>query len=241
VPGWDPFLTVQDKKVLEVWGKTKLNGFGERPALIIIDDLYYAVGDKREPIEESVKTWPMSCGLEGWEAIDKTVELLTSARDNSIPVIHSRDLAGFPSPWQRWRAREPRRSSLDHLPLEARRIGNEIVSELKPVEGELVIDRPAPSVFYGSPLLAHLVFNEVDTLIVCGETTSGCVRATVVDAAQNRFYVGVVDECCFDRTQASHWINLFDMHMKYADVINLKAATEYFVSVGSKTRVLAGR
>jgi nicotinamidase-related amidase len=230
VPEWDRFLTEQDKKVLQIWGKTKPNGLGQSPALLIVDALYYALGTQRLPIEESIKTWPMSCGLEGWEAVDKTVELLGAARANGIPVIHARDLAGFPSPWQRWRSREAQRHSLDHLPEDVRDKWNEIVVELAPVEGELVIDRPAPSCFAGSPLLFHLNYLEVDTLIVCGETTSGCVRATVVDAATNRFWVGIVGDCCFDRTQASHWINLFDMHTKYGDVMTLSETTTYFSS-----------
>jgi nicotinamidase-related amidase len=239
VAGWDRFLTEQDRKVLEIWGKTKLNGFGKRPALLIVDALYYAVGDRREPIEESIKRWPMSCGLEGWEAIDRTVPVLDAARRYGIPVIHARDLHGFPSPWQRWRAREKSRFSLDHLPEDVRSKYNEIVDELAPIEGEPVIDRPSPSVFAGSPLLYHLTYNEIDTVIVCGESTSGCVRATVVDAATNRFYVGVIGDCTFDRTQASHWMNLFDMHSKYADVVDSPDIVEYFASVGSERGVLA--
>jgi len=70
----------------------------------------------------------------------------------------------------------------------------------------------------------------VDTVIVVGETTSGCVRATVLDAAAARFKIGVVEECCFDRTEASHAINLFDMHQKYADVISLSSAISYLLT-----------
>ncbi|MCX7197335.1 MAG: hypothetical protein NTW37_04935 [Proteobacteria bacterium] len=64
--------------------------------------------------------------------------------------------------------------------------------------------------------------------------TSGCVRAAVVDAVTYRYRVGVVGECCFDRTQASHWINLFDMHQKYADVVDVAAATDYFAAVAGR-------
>jgi nicotinamidase-related amidase len=66
-----------------------------------------------------------------------------------------------------------------------------------------------------------------DTLIVCGETTSGCVRATVVDGATYRYRIGIVSDGCFDRTQASHWINLFDMHQKYGEVMDVDAAKGY--------------
>ena len=64
-----------------------------------------------------------------------------------------------------------------------------------------------------------------------------CVRASVVDGATYRYRMGVVEECCFDRTQASHWINLFDMHQKYADVINNTQAAEYFESISAKKKL----
>lgn len=233
--GWDRFLTERDRMVLEVYGKRRPNGLGTRPALLIVDDLYYAVGTEREPILESIKRWPQSCGLEGWAAIDRTVELLASARAHRVPVIHAHGVADFPSPLRSWKAREARRYSLDHLPEADRSRANEIVAELAPVDGELVVDRPNPSVFAGSPLLFHLNHLGIDTIIVCGETTSGCVRATVVDAATHRFWVGVVEDCCFDRTEAAHWMNLFDMHTKYADVIPLQSATAYLASCSRGT------
>ena len=81
------------------------------------------------------------------------------------------------------------------------------------------------------------VSREFDTIIACGETTSGCVRASVVDGSTYRFKMGVVEECCFDRTQASHWMNLFDMDSKYADVIDRFQAAEYFESISAKKKL----
>ncbi|MBW7461323.1 isochorismatase family protein, partial [Paenibacillus sepulcri] len=75
----------------------------------------------------------------------------------------------------------------------------------------------------------------IDTVIACGETTSGCVRASVVDGATYRFKMGVVEECVFDRTQSSHYMNLYDMHQKYADVVDLGYATQYFDTIGSRS------
>ena len=236
MPGWDAFLTDVDKEVLKFWGKTKLNGFGERPALLIIDDYYAVLGTKREPIVESIKTWPVSCGLAGWEAVDRTAELLAVARENGIPVIHTRDLEGFPSPWQRWR--EPGRNSLAHLSAEDRAKANQIVDEVAPIEGELVIEKAGPSAFTGTPLMFHLNYHAIDTLVVCGETTSGCVRASVVEGSTYRYRMIVVGECCFDRTEASHHINLFDMHMKYGDVVHLQTAKKYFAEIGAAKKSL---
>ena len=94
-----------------------------------------------------------------------------------------------------------------------------------------MIGKTGPSAFVGTALLHYLQLKRIDTLIVCGESTSGCVRATVVDAASNRLRVGVVGECCYDRTEASHWMNLFDIHQKYGEVMDQQAASSYFESL----------
>jgi maleamate amidohydrolase len=99
---------------------------------------------------------------------------------------------------------------------------SDIIDEVAPLPGELVIAKAAPSVFSGTPLLGQLIARQIDTIVVCGESTSGCVRATVVDGCTHRFNMIVAEEGCFDRTQASHAVNLFDMNQKYADVLPLE-------------------
>jgi maleamate amidohydrolase len=99
---------------------------------------------------------------------------------------------------------------------------SDIIDEVAPLPGELVIAKAGPSVFSGTPLLGQLTARRIDTIIVCGESTSGCVRAAVVDGCTQRFNMIVAEECVFDRTQASHAINLFDMNQKYADVLPLE-------------------
>ena len=91
--------------------------------------------------------------------------------------------------------------------------------EFKPQPGDVVITKQRASAFYGTPLSAHLTQLGVQTLIVCGESTSGCVRASAVDAYSHGYHVVLVEECCFDRSELSHKVNLFDMHHKYADVM----------------------
>lgn len=223
---WRDFLTEQDKAHLaKTWGKTEPFGFGDNPAVLVIDDYYSVLGLEREDILTSVETWPMSCGLEGWAAIDQTVDLLAAARSKDVPVIYIKGMdGGFPSPW----ARRKRGDRLAHLPAEVKAKANEIVEEIAPEPGELVIQKTAPSGFWGTPLQFHLNYLGIDTLICCGETTSGCVRATVVDGATQRYRMGVVEECCFDRTQMSHHVNLFDLNQKYADVVNIPDVESYF-------------
>ena len=108
------------------------------------------------------------------------------------------------------------------MDLGGRRQGaDDIVDQVAPLPGEPVIAKSAPSAFGGTPLAGLLSYLGVDTVLVVGEATSGCVRATVVDAASHRLRVVVVEECVYDRFEASHAINLFDMHQKYADVLPL--------------------
>jgi nicotinamidase-related amidase len=81
-----------------------------------------------------------------------------------------------------------------------------------------VLPKLKPSAFHGTPLRAHLNLLGADSLIIGGTTTSGCVRASVIDAFSENYRVTLAEECCFDRAQSSHAINLMDMQAKYADV-----------------------
>jgi maleamate amidohydrolase len=228
---WDRYLTERDHAHLEAIGRAEMapRGFGSKPICLVIDDYYSVLGLERQTILESVEKWPMSCGLEGWAAIDKTADLLRAARANDIPVIYVHSLDGF-VPW----GRDARSDMLGHLPAEERAMANVIVDEIAPQPGDLVLQKAAASAFYGTPLVFYLNYYGVDTIIACGETTSGCVRASVVDGATYRYRMGVVEECTFDRTEASHYINLFDMNQKYADVVSLETAAGYFGEIGMK-------
>ena len=101
-----------------------------------------------------------------------------------------------------------------------------IFPAFEPRREDVTIFKLRASGFFGTPLIAHLTQNEVDTVIVCGESTSGCVRASVADAYSYGFHVVVVEECTYDRSLLSHKVNLFDMHHKYADVMHLDEVAE---------------
>lgn len=244
---WDPYLTERDHAHQAASGFGKQGddraGFGENPALLVIDDYYSVLGLERQDIMESVRKWPFSCGLEGWEAIDKTAQLIAAARKNGIPVMYVRGFDHFDE-YKRlghWGSRagqgKPRPDRRSALTEEEAAKSMVIVDEVAPQPGDLVLEKAAASAFHGTPLLFQLNHLGIDTVIACGETTSGCVRASVVDGATFRFRMGVVEECTFDRTQASHYINLFDMHSKYADVVFLHEAVEYFDAIGAAKQV----
>jgi len=215
---WDPFLTDQDRAHL-TQAKDRRVGFGHKPALLFID-LYRSVfGDGPQPLLEAVKTWPGSCGLAAWEAVPHLRRLLALARELGLPVVHITGLED--SGMLGWGEAAHSGQGRGTMSAERRRGRYDIVAEVAPIDGEVVLRKASPSAFNGTPLLAHLTYLGVDTLIVGGESTSGCVRASVVDGCSALFKVIVVEECVFDRHQAAHAINLFDMHQKYADVLSL--------------------
>jgi maleamate amidohydrolase len=224
---WDDVLTGMDRQVYEQFrGKKEL---GKRPALVVVDVNYAFTGLQPEPILDSIKTFGTSCGEVAWQAIPRLQALIKAARDVNVPVVYSTGIdrevrgAGWANRARKTELLEP----LDDADLEKRKLGNTIVAEIAPQTGDTVIRKIGPSVFFGTPLTTLLNEMDVDTLIVTGTTTSGCVRATVVDAASLDFYVGVVEECTFDRFEVSHKVSLMDMHAKYGSVISLDDAIGY--------------
>ena len=115
----------------------------------------------------------------------------------------------------------------------------DIIAEVAPIAGETVLYKLAPSAFFGTLLPAQLNALNVDSLIICGESTSGCVRASCVDARSYRYKVTVVEECVFDRHHAAHAINLFDMHEKYADVLGIDEVVAHLESLHASVAVPA--
>jgi nicotinamidase-related amidase len=224
---WDRFLTPRDKQSLRLhWGKRSPVGFGSKPVVVVIDDFRLTLGDRPLPLLESVEEWPLSSGLEGWAAVERTRYLLQHARSVGVPVVYTKNDIDEPP----WGPPEERiRAGLSDEKW-ARRY--EIVPEIEPQSGDLVIVKSSASAFFGTPLISHLMVWRIDTVLLCGNATSGCVRAAAIDAAAYRFRVGVIEDCCFDRTEASHAINLFDIDHKYGDVVSSTDAVAYVERLG---------
>jgi len=219
---WDKFLTEQDKAQRAILGEKKRRPYGQRPALLLIDLYRWVFGDEPEPLLESVKKWPGSCGLAGWEAIPHIQKLLAAARAAGIPVIHT---TGAQLEMVHWANRTEKEEDPELADRERRK--NQLIPETGPIDGELVIRKSSPSAFWGTPLIGHLVSHGIDTILVGGESTSGCVRASVVDGCTSRFKMFVVEECVFDRHEACHAMDLFTMNQKYASVIDVNEAVDY--------------
>ncbi len=226
---WDDVLPEQDRLVYEAAGWGRDAGYGERPAVLVVDVIYNFVGDKPEPILESIKRWRYSCGERGWEGVRQLRRLLDVAHEQEVPVFYTgmdRRPDGFDQGswnWKSTRAAEP----VDVVGS----FGNEIVAEVAPLPKDVYFVKRKPSAFLGTPLLGHLIYLGVDTVIVTGTTTSGCIRATAVDAAQYNFHAVVPEECVWDRGELTHKVNLFDIHMKYGDVRTTDEVIEYLTSL----------
>ena len=227
MPVWDDILTPTDREVIRRGGYGKPRGLGQRPALLIIDPQYnYAGAD--EPILEQIQEWPSGVGESAWRALEKLQLLVTAFRERNRPIIYTRQvqksiaLDGF--------AAKATRDSSQYL--EGAK-GTAIVKEIAPQKGDFVVDKSYASAFYGTPLLSVLIRLKVDTVIVAGGTTGGCVRATCVDAISRNFDVAVIEDCVYDRINASHKVALLDLWMKYCDVISSGAAVDYVTSLAS--------
>jgi nicotinamidase-related amidase len=165
-------------------------------------------------VAELHRTFPSTCGENAYAAIEPTKKLFAAARAAGIPIFYTtQDTRTDSVPSRVPATRRQRVQSDPDLYV--------IKSEFKPHPGDVIITKQRASGFYGTPLMAHLTQLGIRSLIVCGESTSGCVRASAVDAYSNGFHVTVVEECCFDRSMLSHKVNLFDMHHKYTDVMRV--------------------
>ena len=230
---WESLIPEAEKVVYRAAGYGKRGTWGERPGLMIVDVNYNFTGDRPEPILESIKRFRNSCGEVAWQTIPRIAALLDAARGHGVPVFYStqgyrNDALGVGSWGQKnARALTPSEESL--------RFGAEIVKEIAPLPDEVVVRKDKPSAFFGTALVSHLTARGIDTVIIAGTTTSGCVRATAVDAFSYNYRVVVVEDCVFDRGDTPHRLNLFDLESKYADVVPAKDVITYFEGRRTKT------
>jgi nicotinamidase-related amidase len=225
---WREVIPAEDRAVYEAAAYGRPGRRGTSPVLVVIDVTYGFIGRERLPILESIARYPNSCGERGWEAMKRIERLVVRARTSSIPIYYTAGVTDHVVAHAgRWREKHPRT-------LEQPEDAQEIPEAIAPREGDVVIRKTKPSVFHGTPLLSSLVDRGVDTVIATGCTTSGCVRATVVDAFSNGFATIVVEDAVFDRGVLSHAVNLFDMDQKYADVIDTEQTLAYLASLGDR-------
>ena len=196
-------------------GFAKRTGFGERPAVIVVD-LIKAFTDPR-----------FQTAVDNPAMIAATRSLLDAARNGGVATVlvgsayePARRDAGV---WER---------KLSHDGMDDGSEGVEFDARLGRVDQDMVVWKKYPSCFFGTDLASRLVALRIDTVLIAGASTSGCIRASAVDACSSGFRTIVVQEAVADRSPLPHIANLFDIEMKYGDVVELSEALAYLHSVG---------
>ena len=211
---WLAIVPEAERRTYENAGFGGVAEIGENTALVVIDVTYGFTGRQGQTLDESIEEFATACGPVSWEAMPRIKRLIEMFRELGRPVIFTRS-APDDTPYS-GRAtkgtRLGRMAAPDH---------NEIPPVIAPRQDEWVLEKTKASAFFQTPLASYLVRKKIDTVIVCGVATSGCVRASVVACFSNGFPTVVVDDCCFDRSQFAHSANLFDMNAKYASVVSL--------------------
>lgn len=217
-PVWSDIIPEREEEIYIKAGFSKTFGYGKKPAILIVDMEYGFVGvDPEDDIFQAIEKFPKSCGKEAWKAVNEIKRLIELGRKNGIPIVYVHS--------KRKRDAQPGFEGL---------FGDEIVEAIKPSPEDLVLEKESYSAFFGTHLVSHLIGLNVDTLIVTGCTTSGCIRASVIDAYSYKFKVIIPVECVFDRATIPHKVNLFDMNAKYGDVVGLDELSVYFSRLSSQ-------
>lgn len=186
-------------------------GFGKRPALILVD-FVRAYFDPECELYADVQS-----------ELESALRIRDAARDAGIPVIYTNvefDKAGLMG-GRFFQKAMPLHNFLKGSPMGAWAEG------LTPNDGEIIITKQYASAFFGTSLASMLTSMGIDSLIITGVTTSGCIRATCLDSCQHGFIPIVVSDACGDRHNDPHEANLFDMNAKYGDVLKEDEVTRY--------------
>lgn len=211
---WMKIIPAEELQTYQRGGFMGSADLGERAALVVVDVTYGFCGSEGLTLEEAIAEFGPACGPVSWETMPRIAELVNMFRELGRPVIYTRS--------------HPLDTQFVGKATKSKRVSkvapprfNDFPEAIEPREGEWILEKTKASAFFQTPLASYLVQKQIDTLVVCGVSTSGCVRASVVDAFSNGFNTFVVDDCCFDRSNFAHCANLFDMNAKYATVVSL--------------------
>lgn len=212
---------MSDKEARAIYEHAHLGqslSFGTKPAVLVVDFICGFTDPK------------CSIGSDLATEVTATRQLLDTARTHGCPVVfttigyeHNLKDAGI------WLQKMP---GLSELKVNSHWV--DLDPRLERREDETLILKKGPSAFFGTNLTSVLVSQGVDTVVLCGATTSGCIRATAVDLLQYGFPTIVPRECVGDRAQAPHDANLFDIQAKYADVVSVTEVLSYLESIYEK-------
>ncbi|MCL6561838.1 MAG: isochorismatase family protein [Firmicutes bacterium] len=218
---WDGIIPDHDLAVYQAAQFGERMEMGNHPALVIVDVLWAFVGPRVDTLS-AIAEYPTACGAVGWEAMERIRWLLDRFRAHGLPVVHVKagsDPQAFGGTTKRPTGyRDPRAYEFPEL--------------VAPVAGEPVVVKSKASGFFRTPLDVLLHKRGVDTVLIAGSTTSGCIRATAVDAHSLGFATVVLEDGVFDRSPFSHAVSLFELQMKYAQVLSVEQAWQLLEARG---------
>lgn len=204
---WREFLPEDDRALYQRAGYSGGSWVAGRAALLAIDVTRAFTGSRPLPVAQAQEEFPTSCGERAWKALPAVRRLLDAFRAAALPVVFTRAD-------ERAQAAMGRATKRVGAPA-----GNDFVELVAPAAGEYVCEKARASAFYGTPLDAYLRRERVSSVVVCGGSTSGCVRASSVDAFSAGFTVLVAEDAVFDRALYPHLASLVDLDAKYATVL----------------------
>jgi maleamate amidohydrolase len=214
---WLDVVPEEDRRTYQHAGFHGGQKLGDRPALIVVDVTYGFAGSPGLSLEQAIDEFSTACGPAAWAAMPRIEALIKLFRRAGRPIVFTNSDASA-TPFTGKATRSKRAGA----PVPR---FNDFPAQIAPAQGEWILSKTKASCFFGTPLAVYLVQQQVSDLVICGVSTSGCVRASVVDAFSHGFKVFVVDDCCFDRSWFAHSANLYDMDAKYASVLPLEQFT----------------
>lgn len=213
---WSDVVPAEQAELLDLGGFGAVGSLGDAPAVLVIDVVYSFTGTKAVPVREAVNEFRTACGQVAWDAVAQIARVLGGARAQGFPVLYTRvrrrDNAVLRGGWNHKSSRSWEDAALSDA-------AHGIVDELRPQADDIVIDKDKPSAFFGTPLASYLNQLGADSLVLTGGTTSGCIRASAVDAFSYNYPVAIPHDAVFDRVDISHKVTLFDLQAKYADIL----------------------
>lgn len=220
---WMKQVPPEDRKHYLRIGMLSALAFGAKSALIVVDATLGFCGREGLTLEEATREFPTACGPAAWEAMPRLARLIALFRDSGRPVVYT-----YPDTSAQFFtgavSKTPRKTWPAHY--------NDFPEAIAPRAGDWVMGKIKASGFFQTPLATYLTKETIDTVVICGVSTSGCVRATGVDASSHGYKTFVIDDCCFDRSYYAHCANLFDLHAKYATVLSLGELEEMMARPG---------
>jgi nicotinamidase-related amidase len=217
---WDDVIPARDRLIYERAGFSREPDWRGNPALLVVDAMWGFIGHQPVDVLEAIKEYPTACGKVGWDGLERIAEMLRFFRNAGLPVVYVNAEAGSdPLYGTTTRTRSAGGRAVD-------RSAYDIPERIAPLPGEAVVPKSKASGFFRTSLDVLLWRRRVDTVLIAGSTTCGCIRATALDAHSLGFETIVLEDAVWDRSQFSHAVSLYELAMKYAAVTTVSDAID---------------